>query len=139
MGGGHAAPIITQDCGPTIIISGKNDTFNAPGANLSGSNCTQGTHTKATGGTAKVKFAPTITAPGLQQLMTNLSQSGQHDIVHQTTTRLLHNLMIVNHPGVVIADQSVLYNQQPGVKFYNDTFENAGAKYYEAVLQNPGV
>ena len=44
-----------------------------------------------------------------------------------------------SNPGVVIANQSQLWSQQPGVKFYNDTFENAGAKYYEAVLQNPGV
>ena len=86
--------------------------------------------------------------------MINLSQDGDHDIVHQTTTYKatpgLQQLMMVNprvnvadhtnsNPGVIVANQSVLYNQQPGVKFYNDTFENAGTKYYEAVLQNPGV
>ena len=46
---------------------------------------------------------------------------------------------ISTNPGIVVTQQSDLYSQQPGVAFYNDTFENAGAKYYEAVLQNPGV
>ena len=39
-----------------------------------------------------------------------------------------------SNPGVKIANASDLWTEQPGVKFFNDTFENAGVKYYDAVL-----
>ena len=101
MGGGHAKPTVTQNCGPTIIISGNHDTFNAPGANLSGSDCHQGVTAKAGGAKVTTKVAPNIVVPGLLQ---NLINQGVK-VADATNT----------NPGVVIANASDLYVNQPGV------------------------
>ena len=94
MGGGHAAPTVTQNCGPTIIISGNNDHFNAPGANLSGSNCSQDTKASATGATVKTKVDPNIVVPGLLQnmRMVDLTHNNIHAITTQVNINGLQNL-----------------------------------------------
>ena len=44
-----------------------------------------------------------------------------------------------SNPGVVIADHSDLWTQQPRVHFFNNIMDEGHAKYYNAILQNPGV
>ena len=144
MGPSHAAPVVTQWCGPVFNVSGHDDKLDLAGSNLSGSKCTQSTTTIVKGGNTKVKVAPTFTP--LPELLQNLAASGINLSSIKTLTvanQQNQGVQVANatnsNPGVVIADKSMLYAQQPGVEFYNNTFENAGAKYYDAVLQNPGV
>ena len=139
MGGGHSDPTPVQTCGASISISGDAH-VDLGNATTGGTNCSQGTTSSSTGSTTGVTVSPTITIPG--------AKSAEKDALMNLLA--LNGVVVTNpgvnvadhtntNPGVLIADKSVLYSQQPGVKFYNDTFENAGAKYYEAVLQNPGV
>ena len=149
MGGGHSDPAPVQHCGATISIDGSAN-VNLKGAHLGGSGCTQHTKSSATGATVKTGIDPTITLPSAksEELMNMLAMNGIDlsaikKIVVAKTTNLNPGVNVANHtntnPGVLIADKSMLWSQQPGVKFFNDTFENASAKYYNAVLQNPGV
>jgi len=150
MGGGHSDPAPVQTCGASINISGG--TVDLGNAQTQGSGCTQHTSSSATGAHVGVTVSPTITLPSAKEdaLMNLLAAKGITSIDHlkqivkaKVATATNQGVVVANNtnsnPGVVIANQSQLWSQQPGVKFYNDTFENAGAKYYEAVLQNPGV
>ena len=150
MGAKHSSQHIIEDCGPVLDVEGNNDVVTVPkGTNLSGSDCKQVSSSKVGGAKTNITVDPNIIVipAGLLQ---NLSVSGVAppsslktiaNIVKAKTTN--QGVVVADHtatnPGIVVAEQSDLWTQQPGVKFFNDTFENAGAKYYNAVLQNPGV
>ena len=130
MGPKPSAPVtITKHCGTVTTIPGSNENVTLK-LEKAPDGCEQYVATNISGVKVTIPSVPVVVPVMLQNLAVSGIQLNQGVMVADATN---------TNPGVVIADQSDLYNNQPGVAFYDNTFENAGAKYYEAVLQNPGV